>query len=313
MNKRAFIIGASGQDGSYLTKYLVERNYKILCSSRGQSQSSFLNHQILNIHGDVEYVSLDPSSFDCLSRVVTKFKPNEIYNLSGQSSVGYSFTNPIETIDSIYLVTKNILEFMRIHNASDIKFYSASSSECFGDQGTNKIHENTSFSPLSPYAAGKVAASTLVSAYREAYGLFACSGYLFNHESPLRRRHFVTKKIIQSAIDIKNGTKQNLAVGNIKISRDWGWAEDYIVAMHLMLNIPNKPKDYIIGSGESSMLEVFIEKVFNELGLDYSEYIQSDSKLLSIKSNEWKKEEESKRTLRAVNREIKNRYKEDIN
>ena len=112
MNKRAFIIGASGQDGSYLTKYLVERNYKILCSSRGQSQSSFLNHQILNIHGDVEYVSLDPSSFDCLSRVVTKFKPNEIYNLSGQSSVGYSFTNPIETIDSIYLVTKNILEFM---------------------------------------------------------------------------------------------------------------------------------------------------------------------------------------------------------
>ncbi|MGL6139692.1 MAG: GDP-mannose 4,6-dehydratase, partial [Planktothrix sp.] len=208
----------------------------------------------------------------------TKVKPDEVYNLAGQSSVGLSFEQPVETLESMAIGTLNLLEAIRFTGAK-IKLYNASSSECFGDTKGLPADENTPFRPRSPYAVAKATAFWEVANYREAYGLFACSGILFNHESPLRPERFVTQKIVKAAIDIAAGKQDKLYLGDISIQRDWGWAPEYVEAMYLMLQ-QQEPDDYVIATGETYSLAEFVESAFTCVGLKWNNYVESDSNLL---------------------------------
>jgi GDPmannose 4,6-dehydratase len=218
------------------------------------------------------------NDFRSVLQILIKIEPDEVYNLAGQSSVGLSFEQPVETLESISVGTLNLLEAIRF-TGKEIKFYNAGSSECFGDIGENAADENTPFRPRSPYAVAKSAAFWEVANYREAYGLFACSGILFNHESPLRPERFVTRKIISSACKIAAGKQTELHLGNISIKRDWGWAPEYVDAMWRMLQ-QNQPDDFVIATGESHSLQEFVEAAFRELKLDWQEFVVADSSLL---------------------------------
>ncbi len=210
--------------------------------------------------------------------MLTKIQPDEVYNLAGQSSVSLSFEQPVETLESIATGTLNLLEAIRFTGA-DIKFYNAGSSECFGDTGEFAADETTPFRPRSPYAAAKAAAFWEVANYREAYGLFACSGILFNHESLLRPERFVTQKIVAAACRIASGSVEHLYLGNISVERDWGWASEYVEAMYLMLQ-QQEPDDYAIATGESCKLEDFVAAAFAYVGLDWREHVVIDASLL---------------------------------
>jgi GDPmannose 4,6-dehydratase len=268
--KIALITGVSGQDGAYLAKFLLGKGYTVCGTSRDAQVSSFKNLEKLGIREDVRLESVALNDFRSVIQVLFKVKPDEIYNLAGQSSVSLSFEQPVETQDSIYLGTLNLLEAIRF-TGSGTKLYNAGSSECFGDLGGAAANEETPFRPRSPYAVAKSAAFWQVANYREAYKLFACSGILFNHESPLRPERFVTKKIIAAACRIARGKKERLQLGNIEIQRDWGWAPDYVGAMYLMLQ-REIPEDYVIATGESRKLEEFVATAFGQLGLDWQQY-----------------------------------------
>lgn len=205
-------------------------------------------------------------------------RPDEIYNLAGQSSVGLSFDQPVETLESISMGTLNLLEAIRF-TRRPVKLYSAGSSECFGDTGGQPAHEETPFRPRSPYAVAKATAFWEVANYREAYSLFACTGILFNHESPLRPERFVTKKIIKAACRIANGSHEKLHLGNISIARDWGSAEEYVEAMWSMLQQP-QPEDFVIATGETNTLQDFVAAVFEAVGLDWTQHVIADPSLL---------------------------------
>jgi len=204
-------------------------------------------------------------------------QPDEIYNLAGQSSVSLSFEQPVETQDSIYLGTLNLLEAIRF-TGRGIKLYNASSSECFGDLGGQPATEETAFRPRSPYAVAKSAAFWQVSNYREAYNIFACSGILFNHESPLRPERFVTQKIVRSACRIAQGAQNKLQLGNIEIQRDWGWAPEYVEAMYLMLQ-QESPEDFVIATGQTRKLQDFVAAAFEAVGLDWRQHTMIDQTL----------------------------------
>ena len=276
--KKALICGVSGQDGAYLAKLLLEKGYSVCGTSRDAQVSSFRNLLRLGIRDRLEYESLAPTDFRSVLQVISKVKPDEIYNLAGQTSVGLSFEQPVETLESIATATLNFLEAIRFIGAP-IKFYNAGSSECFGDIGGLPADENTPFRPRSPYAVAKSTAFWQVSNYREAYHIFACSGILFNHESPFRPRRFVTQKIISTALRIAQGSKEKLYLGNISVKRDWGWAQEYVEAMWLMLQ-QEQPDDYVIATGVSCSLEEFVAQSFNCLGLNWRDYVVSDPKLL---------------------------------
>ena len=234
MNKKALIFGVSGQDGAYLAKLLLSKGYTVCGTSRDAQISSFRNLEYLEIRDRVQLESTALNDFRSVLQVLFKTRPDEVYNLAGQTSVGLSFEQPVETLESIAVGTLNILEAIRFIG-EPIKFYNAASSEVFGDINGAAADESTAFSPRSPYAVAKATAFWEVANYREAYGLFACSGILFNHDSPLRPERFVTQKAISSACRIAAGKQDKLYLGNIDIQRDWGWAEDYVVAMYLML------------------------------------------------------------------------------
>jgi GDPmannose 4,6-dehydratase len=204
-------------------------------------------------------------------------RPQEIYNFSGQSSVAISFSQPVETIESFVNGTLNLLEAIRFTDES-IRFYNAGSSECFGDTGQEPADELTAFRPRSPYGIAKAAAISLTANYREAYGLFACSGLLFNHESPLRHERFVTRKITAAATRIAAGSPERLKLGNLSIRRDWGWAPDYVEAMWAMLQQP-APEDFVIASGEANRLEDFVDAAFSEVGLRWRDHVDHDTAL----------------------------------
>ena len=276
--KRALIIGISGQDGAYLAQLLLEKEYEVYGTSRDAELSNFISLKTLNIYDKITLLSMSLIDFRSVMQVVLEIKPNEIYNLAGQTSVGLSFIQPVETLESISIGTLNILEVIRFHKL-DVKFYNASSGESFGDTSTEGANEDTQFRPRSPYAVAKAAAFWQVANYRDAYGLFACSGLLFNHESPLRPARFVTRKIIKTACEIKRGHKKKLQLGNIKISRDWGYAPEYVQAMYLMLQ-QNKPEDFVIATGESISLKEFIEISFNHLDLDMNDYVEYNDNLI---------------------------------
>jgi GDPmannose 4,6-dehydratase len=277
-NKRALICGISGQDGSYLAKLLLDKEYEVVGTSRDSNAGSFKNLKTLGIFDRVKLISMATSDFSSVIRVIKAVHPDEIYNLGGQTSVGNSFDLPVETVESIEIGTLNILEAIRIISAQ-IKFYNAGSSECFGNTGNLKAVETTPFSPKSPYAVAKCAAHWHVENYRASYGLFACSGILFNHESCLRPPQFVTMKIVSAAKLIADGKQNKLELGNIDIIRDWGWAPEYTSAMWLMLQA-DSPEDYVIATGESYSLREFVAKVFDCFGLDWEKYVVTRQDLM---------------------------------
>jgi GDPmannose 4,6-dehydratase len=274
MKKTALICGVSGQDGAYLAKLLLSKGYEVWGSSRDAQGGSFSNLTVLGIKDKVRYVSMVPEDFRSVLVALRKSCPDEVYYLAGQSSVGLSFEQPAETIQSIAFGILNVLEACRMLDKSP-RVYHAGSSECFGDTGGVAAHENTPFHPQSPYAVAKASAFWLVDNYREAYGLFACTGILFNHESLLRPTRFVTQKIISTAKRIYAGSNESLELGRLDISRDWGWAPEYVNAMWLMLQ-QDKAEDFVIATGQTNTLERFVEVAFSELGLDYKQYIKQN-------------------------------------
>jgi GDPmannose 4,6-dehydratase len=275
--KKALVTGISGQDGAYLAKLLLHKGYDVCGTSRDAQISSFQNLDRIGIRKDVQLASVALNDFRSVLQVLFRIQPDEIYNLAGQSSVALSFEQPVETQDSIYLGTLNLLEAIRF-TGRPIKLYNASSSECFGDLKGNAATEETAFRPRSPYAVAKSAAFWQVANYREAYNLFACSGLLFNHESPLRPERFVTQKIARFAARIAKGKNEKLQLGNIEIQRDWGWAPEYVEAMYRMLQL-EVPEDFVIATGQTRKLEDFVATAFKAVGLDWRDHVTIDPTL----------------------------------
>ena len=272
--KKALICGISGQDGSYLARLLLQRGYEVHGTSRDAQLTPFSNLKRLGIFDQVGLESMALNDFRSVLQVLIKVKPVEVYNLAGQSSVGLSFQQPVETLESVSVGTLNLLEAIRF-TERPTRLYNASSSECFGDTNGLPADESTPFRPRSPYAVAKAAAFWQVANYREAYGLFACSGILCNHESPLRPERFVTRKIVAAACRIAAGSKEKLLLGNIAVRRDWGWAPEYVEAMWLMLQ-QEQPDDYVIATGETNSLEAFTETAFSCLGLTWRDHVEID-------------------------------------
>lgn len=278
MAKRALICGISGQDGAYLSRFLLGKGYQVHGTARDAQMATFHNLEKLTLKERLTFHSMALNDFRSVLQVLAKVQPDEIYNLAGQSSVGLSFDQPVETLESISVGTLNLLEAIRFMG-QPCRLYNAGSSECFGNTGGIPADETTPFRPRSPYAVAKATAFWEVANYREAYNLFACTGILFNHESPLRPERFVTQKIVKAARRIAAGSSEQLQLGNISIARDWGFAPEYVEAMWLMLQ-QGQPDDYVIATGESNTLEAFIAEVFTAVGLDWRDHVISDPSLL---------------------------------
>ncbi len=274
----AVIFGISGQDGTFLAEFLLKKNYRVIGISRDVQGSSFRNLQRLGITDKIELVSASIHDFRSVLQVISNYKPDEIYNLAGQSSVGLSFDQPVETFESISIANLNLLEAIRFLDIP-IKFYNAGSSDCFGNTLDKKVTEQDPFKPRSPYGVAKAAAFWQVANYREAYNLFACTGILFNHESFLRAERFVTQKIVKTACRIAAGSDEKLLLGDISIERDWGWAPEYVGAMWSMLQ-QEKPDDYIVATGKTYSLTDFISEVFQTLNLDWKDHVKSNKNFL---------------------------------
>jgi GDPmannose 4,6-dehydratase len=275
--KRALICGVSGQDGAYLSQFLLAKGYQVFGTSRDAQIARFSNLNALGIRDRVATTSMALNDFRSVLQVLKRVAPDEIYNLSGQSSVELSFEQPVETMESFSLGTLNLLEAIRFLG-SGIKYYNAGSSECFGDTQGERATELTAFRPRSIYAVAKSAAHWQVANYREAYKLFACTGILFNHESCLRPERFATRKIVESAKRIAAGSGERLVLGNVHVMRDWGWAPEYVEAMWRMLQV-ERPDDYVIATGRSVSLAYFAENAFAEFGLDWRALIEIQQSL----------------------------------
>ncbi len=271
--KTALICGISGQDGAYLAQLLLAKGYHVVGSSRDAQMSSFDNLIRLGVRNQVSVESVALNDFRSVLQALIKVEPDEIYNLAGQSSVALSFLQPVETLESISVGTLNLLEAIRF-TGKPVKLYNACSGECFGDIA-DAADETTPFRPRSPYAVAKAAAFWEVANYREAYNIFACSGILFNHESPLRPARFVTRKIVSAACRIAAGSREKLQLGNIAIQRDWGWAPEYVEAMWRMVQ-QEQPDDFVIATGEGHSLEDFVATAFTQVGLDWRDHVVID-------------------------------------
>lgn len=274
----ALICGVSGQDGAYLAQLLLGRGYRVVGTSRDAQAGTFGHLAQLGIRDRVEILTMASRSLRAVMPVIERVQPDEVYHLGGQSSVGLSFEQPVETFESIALATINLLEAIRLVNPG-IRFFSAGSGECFGDTGAAPATEATPFKPSSPYAVAKAAAYWQVANYREAYGLYACTGILFNHESPLRSERFVTQKIVRTACRIAAGSPETLQLGKLTIQRDWGWAPEYVDAMWRMLQ-QGAPQDLIIATGETHSLQDFVAETFHTLGLDWRQHVASNPALM---------------------------------
>lgn len=283
--KKALITGITGQDGSYLAELLLEKGYEVHGMVR--RASSFNTGRIEHLYQDphapgtklfLHYGDLTDSG--ALTDIVLGVEPDEIYNLGAQSHVRVSFDQPLYTVDSGALGTLRVLEAARhLNKKKEVRLYQASSSEMYGKVLEVPQSELTPFYPRSPYACGKVYSFFQVLNYREAYGLYACNGILFNHESPRRGETFVTRKITRAATRIKEGLQKNLYLGNIDAKRDWGYAKDYVEAMWLMLQ-QKEADDYVIATGETHKVSEFLDKTFAILGLDWKEFVKTDERYL---------------------------------
>ncbi len=278
MGKRALICGISGQDGTYLAKLLLDRGYEVWGSSRDAELTAFNNLRRLGIYNSARLVSLNLRDTESIVGLLRQTRPDEVFSLAGQSSVGLSFEQPVETIESIALGTQSLLEAIRLSDL-DIRFYNAGSTECFGDTGNSVANESTQFHPGSPYAVAKASAYWTVANYRETYGMFACTGILSNHDSPLRPRRFVTSKIIHAAASLALGRDVRISLGNLNIERDWGWAPEYVEAIAKMLEQP-QAEDYIIATGRSHTLTQFVETAFELIGRSWSDYVKIEEHLM---------------------------------
>ena len=264
--KNALITGITGQDGAYLAKLLLSKGYKVYGAQRRNTGKKHWRLDELNITDHIEFIDLDLSEPYNIEKVIDKAKPDEIYNLAAQSFVGLSFEQPQVTTISNSLGVLNILEVIR-NKYPKIKFYQASTSEMFGKVTEIPQKETTRFYPRSPYGCAKAYSHYLTVNYRESYNLFACSGILFNHESPMRGEEFVTRKITKGLVEwIKTG--KPLELGNLESYRDWGHAEDYVEAMWLMLQ-QDKPEDYVISTGETIQIKDFVKKCLDQLEIKY--------------------------------------------
>jgi GDPmannose 4,6-dehydratase len=271
--KRALITGITGQDGAYLAKFLVSKGYKVYGGYRRTSTRNLWRLHYLDVKKDIELIPIDMIDQGSIFSALQISNPDEVYNLAAQSFVGASFEQPISTAEISGLGVTRMLDSIRLFNPK-IKFYQASTSEMYGN-APQPQNENTPFEPASPYAAAKLYAHWVTKNYREGYGIFACSGILFNHESPIRGIEFVTKKITDAVARIKMGYTKELNLGNLDSKRDWGFAGDYVEAMWSMLQ-QDKPDDYVIATGESHSVREFCEEAFSVAGLDYKDYVKVD-------------------------------------
>ena len=270
-DQTALIFGVTGQDGAYLAELLLGKGIEVHGTSRDKEASSLAGLRALGIVDKVRLHSVSLSDFHSVATIVRTVRPRYIYNLAAQSSVGLSFEQPVATINSIMHGTINAMEAIRFLDL-DARFYNAASSDCFGNTNTS-ADETTEFRPRSPYAVAKAASFWAVTNYREAYGLYACSGILFNHESPLRSTRYVTQKIIRGALAIAEGRSGTLELGALDLSRDWGWAPEYVVAMEKMLQQP-EPSDFVIATGETHTLEDFVATAFRAIGRDWRDHVK---------------------------------------
>ena len=277
---KALITGITGQDGYYLSKLLLDKGYSVYGLVRRSSNintdridsliAKYKNTDNLNLfYSDL----IDSSS---LTNLINKIKPDEIYNLAAQSHVAVSFKNPIYSTSTSNLGAITMLESLR-NLEKNVKYYQASSSEMFGGVNKEVLNEDSPFDPKSPYAASKVFAHNITKLYRESYGIFAVNGILFNHESPLRGETFVTRKITRAVGRIHYKLQKKLTLGNLEASRDWGFAGDYVEGMHMMMQ-HNKPKDWVLATGETHSVKEFAEKAFGEVGLDWEDYVVTSEK-----------------------------------
>jgi len=278
--KTAIITGVTGQDGAFLSKLLIDKGYTVIGVTRPSSLNELINLEYVGVKDKVKLLTTDLLNKASVIELLDEYRPDEFYNLAAQSSVSASFRYPIETMHFNSLSVINILESIRIVNQK-VKFYHASSSEMFGniEEKNLPIKETLLFHPTSPYGISKVAAHWTAVNYREAHSIFSSCGILFNHESCLRGKDYVTKKIINTALKISKGEANELIVGNIDIRRDWGYAPKYIEAMWLILQ-QEQPSDFLICSGEHISLRSFIEKVFSSLGLDYQQYVKTEQSFM---------------------------------
>ncbi|MBN8462479.1 MAG: GDP-mannose 4,6-dehydratase [Dechloromonas sp.] len=276
-DRTALVCGITGQDGSYLAQLLLSKGYCVWGTSRDPNPVALSNLCALGTANLLRIIPMRPEDQYSVANAVAHCRPDEIYFLAGQSSVGLSFEQPGETIRSIVVGTLNILEACKGFNRP-VRLFAAGSGECFGDTRNLPASEETPFNPGSPYAAAKASAYWLVKSYRDAYGLYACTGILFNHESPLRPASFVTRKIASAAKRIAAGSNEKLALGRMDIARDWGWAPEYVEAMWLMLQQEN-PEDFVIATGETHSLEDFVHASFTALGLDWHDHVYQEPSL----------------------------------
>ena len=272
--KHALVTGITGQDGAYLAQFLLEKGYRVFGTFRRLSTPNFWRLQYLGIFEKIELLPVDLLDSFSITEAIKIAQPDEIYNLAAQSFVGASFEQPLASAEITGLGVVKFLEAIR-NIAPKVKFYQASTSEMFGDNQFTEQSEDTMFEPSSPYAAAKLYAHNMVKIYRKGYGLFACNGILFNHESPLRGLEFVTRKITNAVAKINLGLEEYIELGNIEAKRDWGYAPEYVEAMWLMLQ-QESPDDYVVATGKTYSVREFVEKVFNRLELDWQKYVEID-------------------------------------
>ncbi len=274
--KKALITGITGQDGAYLAEFLLNKGYKVYGTYRRLSTPNFWRLQYLNIFGRIELLPCDLLDSFSIIETIRITKPDEIYNLAAQSFVGASFEQPIAAGEITGLGVTKLLEAIRL-TSPEVRFYQASTSEMFGDNDFPYQDENTAFVPSSPYAASKLYAHQMVDIYRKAYKIFACSGILFNHESPIRGLEFVTRKISNSVAKIKLGLESTLELGNLDSKRDWGYAPEYVEAMWMMLQ-QDKPEDYVIATNYTHSIREFLDAAFDRAGLKWEKYVVENEK-----------------------------------
>jgi GDPmannose 4,6-dehydratase len=277
MSKHALVTGITGQDGAYLAQLLLEKGYRVFGAFRRAGTVATSRLDALGITDGVELLPFDLTDHGNMRRVIDATEPDEIYNLAAQSFVGVSFEQPVTTGEITGVGVVRLLEAIREVNPR-IRFYQASTSEMFGNAPAPQ-NEKTPFYPRSPYAVSKLYAHWSTVTYREAYGMHASSGILFNHESPLRGTEFVTRKITLGAAYIENGLQSELKLGNLDARRDWGYAKEYVEAMWLMLQQP-EPGDYVVATGETHSVREFAEAAFDTVGLDWERYVVTDPALM---------------------------------
>ena len=274
--KKALITGVTGQDGAYLSELLLKKGYKVFGTFRRVSTPNFWRLQTLDIFKKINLIPADLLDMGSLLEAVKVSDPDEIYNLAASSYVGTSFEEAVGNAEITGLAVTKFLEAIRNQNPN-AKFYQASSSEMYGDNQFKIQNENTPFLPSSPYAAAKLYAHSITNIYKKSYNIFACCGILFNHESPLRGMEFVSRKITNGVAEISLGLKKELVLGNLKAERDWGFAREYMSAIHLMLQ-QDKPDDYVISTGVAHSVTDFVKEAFDLVGLNWKKYVKTDPK-----------------------------------